>query len=37
MSTAIIAFVCVVGGGLLGIFGSFLFEAANSKKKKETK
>ena len=35
MNIAIIAFVCVVGGGLLGIFGSFLFEAASSKVKEE--
>lgn len=35
MNTAIIAFVCVVGGGLLGILGTFLFEAANSKVKEE--
>ena len=35
MSTAIIAFVCVVCGGLLGIFGSFLFEAAESAQKEK--
>lgn len=37
MSTVIIAFVCVVGGGLLGILGTFLFEAASSKVKEEEK
>ena len=37
MNIAIIAFVCVVGGGLLGILGSFLFEAASSKVKEEEK
>lgn len=37
MNTAIIAFVCVVGGGLLSILGSLLFKVVSSKKKKEIK
>ena len=37
MNTMIIIFVSLVGGGLLGILGSFLFEAASSKVKEEEK